>query len=423
MFSTISSLRLTVIFTIFFTLLIFPSSASADSQTITVDTTLDSNDPAYQQCTAAANDCSLRGAISRANNFVSTNYTILVPTGTYTLTIPGKDENENATGDLDITTSMVLQGAGMDSTIIQAGTNAENGIDRVIHLEGTFSSGAHLSRLTVRYGKVSDDKLGAGMYSSINGILTLSQVAFRSNTGEGYSYGAGLAVTSSAEISDCVFIGNQNGGEGGGLFQGGTNDITISRSLFSGNTSGYGGAITNNAPALLENVTISGNTATLNGGGISQWNSANLTLRNVTITGNTAPVNATGYAINNPRTVTAFNSIISAAIGKQACSAVIVAGDHNLASDASCGGSPAFTISDPLLKPLAFHGGFAPLHAFDQTSPALDAGDAAECALTDQRGMTRPQDGNLDGTTACDIGAYELQTSLIFMPLGMQNFK
>jgi len=416
-------LRLAVLFVFVFSLLIFPRSASADSQTITVDTTLDSNDPSYQQCTSAANDCSLRGAISRANNFVSTSYTILVPAGIYTLTIPGKNEDENTTGDLDITNSMILQGAGMDVSIIQAGTSAANGIDRVLHIVGAVENGVQISRLTFRYGKIDIDKLGAGISTNINGTTIFTQVAFRENVGEGQSYGAGLAVQGPAMVYDCIFSGNSNGGEGGGIYQGGSASLEVYRSLFTNNTAVNGGAFANNATAVFENVTISGNTASQYGGGITQWNSADLTLRNVTIANNTAPDSYKSSAIWNKRAVTVYNSIISAAIGKQACVGNIGTGHHNIASDVSCGSTTIFMISDAQLKPLAFHGGYTELHALNSGSPAIDAGDTTECTADDQRGMTRPQDGNLDGTAACDIGAYEHQVSLIFMPLGMQNYK
>jgi hypothetical protein len=42
-------------------------------------------------------------------------------------------------------------------------------------------------------------------------------------------------------------------------------------------------------------------------------------------------------------------------------------------------------------------------------SQAIDAVRTGTCPATDQRGVTRPQDGNLDGRAVCDIGAFELQ--------------
>jgi CSLREA domain-containing protein len=55
-------------------------------------------------------------------------------------------------------------------------------------------------------------------------------------------------------------------------------------------------------------------------------------------------------------------------------------------------------------------------------SAALDAGDPAGCAasggllLFDQRGFPRRADGNHDGQTRCDMGAFEVQLKL-FLPL------
>jgi hypothetical protein len=54
-------------------------------------------------------------------------------------------------------------------------------------------------------------------------------------------------------------------------------------------------------------------------------------------------------------------------------------------------------------------------HALLEDSPAVDAGSPDGCKdqdgkllKTDQRGETRPQDGDLNGSQICDIGAYEL---------------
>jgi uncharacterized repeat protein (TIGR01451 family) len=71
--------------------------------------------------------------------------------------------------------------------------------------------------------------------------------------------------------------------------------------------------------------------------------------------------------------------------------------------------------ADPLLKPLANNGGLTETHALPSvaigdpaTSPAIDAGQNARCATNDQRGSLRPDDGDLNGTYICDVGAFEL---------------
>jgi hypothetical protein len=61
---------------------------------------------------------------------------------------------------------------------------------------------------------------------------------------------------------------------------------------------------------------------------------------------------------------------------------------------------------------LANNGGPTLTHALPATSPAVDAvTNVSTCPPpnTDQRGITRPQDGNGDGGVACDIGSYERQ--------------
>src|SRR5262245_17599632 len=88
--------------------------------TITVDRTDDT--AAASACTAAANDCSLRGAVAFAN--LNPGTTISVPAGTYQLNIPGGAtegfSGNNSIGDLDITANnTTITGAGAATTIIQ----------------------------------------------------------------------------------------------------------------------------------------------------------------------------------------------------------------------------------------------------------------------------------------------------------------
>ena len=78
-------------------------------------------------------DCSLREAITAANTDTAVDAcpagsgadTITLPAGTYTLAIPGADEDGNATGDLDITSDLNVSGAGADTTVVDG-----NALDR-----------------------------------------------------------------------------------------------------------------------------------------------------------------------------------------------------------------------------------------------------------------------------------------------------
>ncbi len=73
-----------------FTLLLFLTSI-CHSITVLVDTTVDSSAIAFQACTAAANDCSLRGALLLTNGTPGAD-TIRIPSGVYSLTIIGGDD-------------------------------------------------------------------------------------------------------------------------------------------------------------------------------------------------------------------------------------------------------------------------------------------------------------------------------------------
>ncbi len=88
---------------------------------------------------------SLRAAITTANTNNKDN-TIILPAGVYTLS-GAADEDDNASGDLDIETTHKLNitGAGSSQSIING-----NQIDRVLHiLNGTVT----ITDLTIRKGK------------------------------------------------------------------------------------------------------------------------------------------------------------------------------------------------------------------------------------------------------------------------------
>src|SRR5438093_12159986 len=101
-----------------FTLAWFVTTLPAAAATFTVNDTADAVDavPGDGSCATAASTCTLRAAIQEANANVGPD-TIVVPAGTYLLTIAGQGEDAAATGDLDIRDDLTITGAGADSTI------------------------------------------------------------------------------------------------------------------------------------------------------------------------------------------------------------------------------------------------------------------------------------------------------------------
>jgi hypothetical protein len=190
-------------------------------------------------CTAAANDCSLRGAVTFANTVPGT--TINLPAGTYSLTISGAGEGfsgNNAIGDLDIrgnNTSIV--GAGAGATTIQQTVTA-----RVIEV---------------------NPFLVAAFNFSISGV-TLS--GGQENAGVGGGAIISGSVNNTTTVTDCVISGNS--ATGGGTFGGGGicntgGNLNISGTTFSGNsTSGSGGAISYSAGDLLGRASVGSMTVT-----------------------------------------------------------------------------------------------------------------------------------------------------------------
>ena len=116
----------------------------ARAASFTVNVTYDENDGS---CTDG--DCSLRDAIIIANgNGVAD--TITLGPNIYALTIIGVGEDYCATGDLDITDTLTIEGAGPDQTIIDAsGVISDRVFD--VHFAGTVV----ISGVTIMGGNVT----------------------------------------------------------------------------------------------------------------------------------------------------------------------------------------------------------------------------------------------------------------------------
>jgi CSLREA domain-containing protein len=284
-----------------------PSVAPSVPQAVfATSKTADTNDGACNS------DCSLREAISAANAAGGAN-SVLVGTGVYTLTIPntgGNNEDSNAQGDLDITSSLSLIGIGASPRIIQAGTTTANGIDKVIAVNPlcTTAVNVSISDLTIRFGR-NTQTFGASDFSYTGGGIdicgtgaqnfTMTNVVVDQNTNT-TAYGGGINIdtvqpaTGTYSIINSTISGNRttstasvtrNGG-GINLF-GDAHNVNITNSTITGNTSAFngggifalhsfGGAIT------ISGTTISDNNALSRGGGVAHESvlGASMTINN-----------------------------------------------------------------------------------------------------------------------------------------------
>jgi hypothetical protein len=176
--------------------------------------------------------------------------------------------------------------------------------------------------------------------------------------------------------------------------------------------------------ATITNTTISGNSSDDNGGAIYNGSYSDsgpsLILTNCTIVNSTADY---GGGIYNRRSssTTALqisNSIVAlndTTDGPKNIRGVVTSLGYNIIGDSA--GASGFIATDlldtdPLLGPLADSGGATLTHMPLPGSPAIDAGDDSvldppTSLATDQRGVSRPLDGDVDGTARVDIGAVE----------------
>src|SRR5512143_301540 len=155
-------------------MLVTRSALLARPTAITVNTTTDELN--------TNGNCSLREAIRAANLDQAVDACpagngadrIILPAGTYTLTITGMNEDAAQTGDLDVTADLIIVGAGRTNTAIDG-----NGIDRVFHiLTGTVT----LKDLKIT-GGFSGGATGGGIRLEHVGDLTLDGVRVTGNGG------------------------------------------------------------------------------------------------------------------------------------------------------------------------------------------------------------------------------------------------
>jgi len=193
-------------------------------------------------------------------------------------------------------------------------------------------------------------------------------------------------------VVDSTFSNNSATTLGGGIYC--DDYLHVTNSTFAGNTALDGGGIYNSDDLLLYNCTFSGNSASREGGGVFNTESGQFASNNIIAN------SPSGGNCSYPNMFSQGTVI-------------------NLTTDNTCG--EKFTVTTPDALHLSWYGW---LFALRPGSVAIDTGYSQYCPAADQRGVSRPQDGDGDGAAVCDIGSYETlwMPYRVLLPLIVRNY-
>ena len=376
---------------------------------------------------AAAVPGTLRWAISQANANPGTDTISFAFDGRIDMAAGSGDDNNNS-GDFDITGSVNIVGNGSAKTVING-----NGADRLFDLRsGTVS----MSGLTVQGGA---SNTGAGIRVASNATLSLIDTVVQGNMGNGGSKGGGIynagtlsllrvlvqnngntssgdidgagiysADGSTLDVRDSEIRGNvaAKDKDGGGLYIDSGASATLESVTLAGNQAKRGGGLWTSGGLSLSRVTISGNSASSEGGGV--WtDSGSISLNYVSIVGNSAS-SGSGYGggvfnKDSSNKVYVSNSLFANNSGGNTNQSLNSLG-FNLSDDNSAGFTGLLdqrNVSSASIElgGLASNGGFGRTLAIGANSIARDRANPAFTSGVDQRGVSY--------YGRSDIGAYE----------------
>src|SRR5688572_10875507 len=189
-----------------------PAAAASPGLTFEVDSTSDAVDANAGDglCATRTGTCTLRAAVQEANARPGAD-AIRLPAGTYELAIPPLNQNDIATGDLDITDSLTIDGAGASSTIVDAGIPLPgappevHGLDRLFEVlvdEGT----ANFSGVTLRDGYAAE--FGGAIMNNSTATVTVSASTLTGNVAGKAGGAIDNHLGGAVDVRDSMLSGN-----------------------------------------------------------------------------------------------------------------------------------------------------------------------------------------------------------------------
>ena len=310
-----------------------------------------------------------------------------------------------------------------DGTLVMVNsTVVDNGTPFVGHGGGVYNRGRFtMEHCSVGYDFTCDSSdatdvgVGGGIYNA--GMLVMTYSVMISNS-TGTNTGSG------------------EGGEGGGIYNSSCGPVTLNRSsvvhvclvrvmrimVWMVEVSEW--------TLMISTSTISSNLAGSvllgsgdyyggSGGGIATIAPGTITITDSTIARNVSGessgcgISAAGGLFISGGSFTLGNTILADNLADYSwdCFGTMLSAGYNLVgsvSGCSISGDLTGNITgqDPMLASLVIVDNVNFVHRLLLGSPVIDAGPNC-CGISDQRLLSRPKDGDGDGTATCDMGAYE----------------
>lgn len=359
--------------------------------------------------------CTLRAAVMEANAHAGSDTILLTANQTYTLTRAGPIDNASASdGDLDIhdSVSIFFFASGVRPVVDVSGLEHERAFEihegNVVMFAFDITGGDATAQVGDRGGAI---RVGVGAGSVQLSLLRM--YANRAYYGSAlFNDGSDTTLTASELYTNetVPILGDYE--YGSAIRNNGVLAIAQSSIFENAQT-----AIMDSSGESLNviNSTIASNT----GNGIRILGESDLEVSNSTIAANAENGIRVGVdvgALELCNTVLAYHSIGDCRISSAAVEPSVNC--WNMDSDNTCGLAPFNSNEpgvDPLLTPLARHGGFTHVAWPLTNSPVIEDGSTDfYCATVDQHNLSRPIDFDANGNARCDIGAIEMSHDVIF---------